>query len=90
MRFITSEFSISFCIFPGGATGGRVFGAGVRLRPGNRSDGGGVVFGYSDGGARRTAAQWFPRRPYITREARERDLYRRGGERSTIAIPRLN
>lgn len=92
MHFITSEFSIPFCIiFPSGVTGGLVFG--VEAKPcDGKSFGAGGVFEYSDGGAQRvyTAAVIPTPAIYHAGGRRTRFIPTRGGERSTIAIPRLN
>lgn len=75
MRFIMSEFSIPFCIFPGGVTGGRVFGAGVDTVP-RKQFGRGVVFGYSDGGSARRSDS---HAGHISRGRPENAIYADGG-----------
>lgn len=79
MYNITSEFSIPFCIFPSGVTGGLVFwGGGETVR--RKTVWAGLFLNISTAvHAAAAAVVRFPRRPYITREARKRDLYRRGG-----------
>jgi len=70
MRFITSEFSIPFCIFPGGACSG-VGGLTAPQKPFGR----GGVFGCSDGGARSSDSH----AGHISRGRPENAIYTDGG-----------